>query len=145
MSTLTLSLPAFVTTKSNLPSPLKSAVFMESGSVPAAKLDGALRETDAIGLVITKKATLDVPPPGVGLTTVTEAVLALAMSDARTLAISFESLTKVVARAAPFHLTVDPDTNPVPLSVSVKAAPPGTTASGLKGWLMKGTADAGGG
>ena len=40
----------------------------------------------------------------------------------------------------PFHITVDPYPNPVPLTVSVKAGPPGAAASGLKGWLTKGIA-----
>ena len=52
----------------------------------------------------------DVPPPGAGLTTVTCAVPALATSAAWIAAVSREPLTKVVARAAPFQLTVDPAT-----------------------------------
>src|ERR1700682_1622907 len=98
-----------------------------------------LSETEEVGLVISKKTTFEVPPPGAGLTTVTEAVLKLAMSVASTVAVSFELLTKLVARVLPFHFTNEPDTKPVPFTVTLKAAPPGTTASGLSGWLMKGT------
>jgi hypothetical protein len=71
--------------------------------------------------------------------TVTEAVLGLAISDSRTFAVSFELLTTVVVLALPFHFTVEADTKPVPFTVSVKAAEPGTTASGVNGWSMKGT------
>jgi hypothetical protein len=79
------------------------------------------------------------PPPGVGLTTVTEAVLAVAMSEARILAVNCELFTKVVARALPFQFTTDPVTKPVPFTVSVNPAPPGATASGTRGWLISGT------
>jgi hypothetical protein len=84
-------------------------------------------------LVIGKNTTLDVPPPGVGFTAVTEAVLAIAMSEARMLAVNWEPLTKVVARALPFQFTTDPETKPVPFTVSVNPAPPGATASGTSG------------
>jgi hypothetical protein len=33
-------------------------------------------------------------------------------------------LTKVVVSAVPFHLTTEPATKPLPLTVRVKAAPP---------------------
>jgi hypothetical protein len=98
-----------------------------------------LSATEEVGLVVSKKTTFEAPPPGEGLTTVTEAVLKLTLSVAKTVAVSFESLTKLVARALPFHFTVEPDTKPVPFTVSLKAGPPGTTASGLRGWLMRGT------
>jgi hypothetical protein len=73
------------------------------------------------------------------VTTVTEAVLGAEISDARMYAVSVELLMKLVARALPFHSTTDPDTNPVPFTASENAAPPGAAASGLKGWLIKGT------
>jgi len=88
--------------------------------------------------VTSKKATFDVPPPGAGFTTVTDAVLALAMSDERMLAVSCELLTKVVERAVPFHFTLEVETKPVPFTVSVNPAPPGAVASGTRGWLIKG-------
>jgi len=94
---------------------------------------------EELASVIGKNSTLEVPPPGLGLTTVTEAVLAVAMSEARMLTVNCELVTKVVVRALPFQFTTDPDTNPVPFTVSVNPPPPGATASGTRGWLMSGT------
>src|ERR1700688_3946081 len=128
---LTLPLRPFVTTISSLPSPLKSAVATAIGEVPAASADGTLHEAKEVGLVVSKSTTFDAPPPGVGLTTVIDAVLALAMSEARMVAVNCELLTTVVARDVPFHFTVEPGTKPVPRSVSVKAAPRGGMAAGL--------------
>lgn len=48
-------------------------------------------------------------------------------------AVNCELFTKVVARALPFQFTTDPDTKPVPFTVSVNPAPPGATASGTRG------------
>ena len=89
--------------------------------------------------MIGKNTTLDVPPPGLGLTTVTEAVPAVAISETKMLAANCELLTNVVARALPFQLTTDPDTKLVPFTVRVNPAPPGATASGTSGWLISGT------
>src|SRR5439155_23111953 len=69
----------------------------------------------------------------------TEAVLAMAMSEARMLAVNCESLTKVVARGLPFQFTSAPETNPVPFTVRVNPGPPGAVASGTRGWLISGT------
>ena len=89
--------------------------------------------------MISRKVTFEIPPPGVGFTTVTEAVLAAAISEARMLARNCEAFTKVVTRAWPFHFTTEPETNPVPCTVSVNPAPPGITASGTRGRLIRGT------
>src|SRR5205809_3453782 len=94
---------------------------------------------EKLASVIGKNSTLDVPPPGLGFTTVTEAVLAMAMSDTRMLTVNCELLTNVVARALPFQFTTDPETKPVPFTVSVNPAPPGAIASGTSGWLISGT------
>ena len=83
--------------------------------------------------MIGKNIVFEIPPPGVGLTTATDAVPAVAMSEAEMLAVSCESLTYVVARALPFQFTVEPATKPVPFTVSVKPGPPGSTASGTRG------------
>src|SRR5262245_30901710 len=91
------------------------------------------------GIVIGKNTTLDVPPPGLGLTTVTEAVPAVAMSELKMLAANCELLTNVVARALPFQFTTDPNTKPVPSTVRENPALPGATASGTSGWLISGT------
>ena len=73
---------------------------------------------------IVNGSTDDVPPPGVGVCTVTCAVpldaRSLAAMDARTCV----SLTKVVGRGAPFHWTTDEEMNELPLTVSVNAALP---------------------
>jgi hypothetical protein len=84
-------------------------------------------------VVIGKKTALEPPPPGLGFTTVIEAVLAVAMSELGTVAVNCELLTKVVVRALPFQFTTEPDTKPVPFTVSVNPAPPGAIASGTSG------------
>src|SRR5438876_3601645 len=130
----------FETARSSLPSRLKSAVAMPIG-VPRLELvtSDLLRATLEAGSLIGKKIILEMPPPGPGLTIVTVAVLALAMSEVKTLAVNCELLTNVVARALPFQFTTDPETKPVPFTVSVNPAPPGATASGTSGWLISGT------
>ncbi|HTY77657.1 MAG TPA: hypothetical protein VMI34_07560 [Candidatus Bathyarchaeia archaeon] len=76
------------------------------------------------GITMLKVAAAAVPPPGAGVTTVTAAVLAPARSLAGMLAVSWVALTKLVVRMLPFHCTVEAGTNPVPVTVSVKAGPP---------------------
>jgi hypothetical protein len=66
----------------------------------------------------------DVPPPGVGLVTVTFAVPELAISLAGTAAVICVAVTNVVVSAAPFHFTTELARKPLPLTVSVNAAPP---------------------
>ena len=90
-------------------------------------------------MVTAKSATFDAPPPGAGLTTVTDAVRAVAISAAGTVAFNCEALMNRVASALPFQFTTEPETKPVPFTVSVKGGPPGAVASGTKGWLIKGT------
>ena len=58
-----------------------------------------------IGLLIVKVRALEVPPPGVGLKTVIEAVPVAAMLAEGTVADKFVELTNVVASGAPFHMT----------------------------------------
>ena len=76
------------------------------------------------GLLIVKVTVLDVPPPGVGLNTVTEAVPGLVMSPAGTVAVSCVALINVVVNATPFHRTIAPLTKLVPVTASVNAGPP---------------------
>src|SRR6266581_1487866 len=128
-------LPApFATARSSL----KSPIARENGVVPVAYSD-VVNETEDVGLVTEKKTALDSPPPGLGFTTVTEAVLAMAMSEARMLAVNCEVETNVVARAPPFQFTEAPETNPVPFTVRVNPGPPGAVASGTRGWVISGT------
>jgi hypothetical protein len=73
------------------------------------------------------------------LTTVTDAVRGVAMSEARIAALSVEPLTKLVVRGLPFHFTTAPTTKPVPFTVNVNPDPPDLIASGTTGSLMRGT------
>jgi hypothetical protein len=82
------------------------------------------------GLLMVKVRALDVPPPGEGFSTVTEAVPAVAMSLAGTEAVTCVLLTYVVVSPVPFHCTVDPETKFVPVRVKVCAAAPATAEAG---------------
>ena len=73
---------------------------------------------------------LDVPPPGAGLTTVTSAVPAEAMSVAEMFAVTSIALTKNVVRLTPFHCTVEPGTKFVPNTVKANPAPPAVAELG---------------
>jgi hypothetical protein len=53
------------------------------------------------------------------------------MSAAGIAAVNRVAETKVVVRFAPFHCTTESVTKPVPLTVSVKAAPPAVRDDGL--------------
>jgi hypothetical protein len=113
---------------------------------PAEVKSVRLKKTDASGALMGKKSAADVPPPGLGLTTVIEAVDALLMSDARIVAVSLELFMYEVVRATPFHFTTEAGTKPVPFTVNANPAPPGAMVSGISGWLVEGTgfwADAG--
>ena len=72
----------------------------------------------------------DVPPPGAGFTTVTLKVPAFEMSVALIVAVSLVELTKEVVRADPAQSTVDVFTKLVPVTVSVKPAPPAVALLG---------------
>jgi hypothetical protein len=75
--------------------------------------------TDVVGVVTVKDAGFDIPPPGAGLVTVTEAVLADAMSESGTVAFSCSKFTNRVLKGVPFQFTTEFDTNPVPFTVIV--------------------------
>ena len=100
---------------------------------PAVVLDGCSVVRVGVGLltaVMVNVSALDVPPPGVGLVTVTDAVPAVATSAARIEAVTCVELTKVVVRVLPAKLTVAPLTKPVPFTVKVKAAEPAVAVEG---------------
>jgi hypothetical protein len=80
--------------------------------------------------LIVKVKPLDVPPPGAGFTTVTDAVPPVAMSLAKTAAVNWVLLTKPVVRALLFHSTVEPETKFVPVTVSENADPPAVAVEG---------------
>jgi hypothetical protein len=71
-------------------------------------VDGEIPESCGAGLLTVKLVAEDVPPPGVGFTTVTCAVPPVAKSAAVIEAWSWVELTKVVLRALWFHWTMDP-------------------------------------
>ena len=73
---------------------------------------------------MSKVTAPDVPPPGVGLNTVTEALPAFCTSEAWMEAVNWVALTKLVARFAPFHRTTELEMKEEPVTVSVKAASP---------------------
>jgi hypothetical protein len=77
--------------------------------------------------------TFEIPPPGLGFRTVTEAVPAVAMSEAKIVAVSCAARTKVVVLTPPFQFTTEPETNPVPFTVRVNPGPPGDAAVGTSG------------
>ena len=90
-------------------------------------------------MAILRKAGSEVPPPGAGFVTVIEAEPGLAISVAKTDAVSFEELTKVVGRDLPFHLIRALDAKPVPFKASVNPGPPGATLAGTSGLSIRGT------
>ena len=74
---------------------------------------------------------LDVPPPGLGFTTVTDAVPAVATREAGTAAVSCVEETNVVVREAPFQRTVEVERKFVPVTVKVNWGPPAVAQVGL--------------
>jgi len=81
---------------------------------PAVAEEGARPVKDGTGFRMDRVNTLESPPPGDGLRTVIFTVPALTMSVEGMVALSSVFETKVVVRLAPFHLTVDPETKPLP-------------------------------
>jgi hypothetical protein len=77
-----------------------------------------------VGAVIGKVIAADVPPPGVGLNTVTEALPAALISLAEIAAVSCVLLANVVVRSAPFQRTFELEMNEEPFAVSVKSGSP---------------------
>jgi hypothetical protein len=82
------------------------------------------------GTLIAKFTAFDVPPPGAGFVTVTVAVLTVAMSAADMAACKLVFETNVVARALPFHCTVEEAMKFVPVTVNTKPASPAKAALG---------------
>src|ERR1017187_4339006 len=91
-------------------------------SIPAELVAGT-------GNPMVKASAFDVAPSPA---TVMLAVPAVAMSAAGTLAVNWDALTNVVASGAPFHCTLELAVKPAPVTVKVKAAPPGAAAVGLR-------------
>jgi hypothetical protein len=88
---------------------------------------------------VVKVKLLDVVPPEA---TVIAAVPAVAIRAAGTAAVSWLALTNVVDSPEPFHRAVAPETNPLPLTVSVKAGPPTVALLGARDERVTATGDA---
>ena len=123
--------------QASFPSPLRSAATIQGlTGLPKLVVVNVIWEN---GLVMPRNTGVETPPPGLGLLTVTVPVPADATSDAEIAAVNCELLTKVVVLGLPFQFTTDPETKPVPFTVSVNAALPGTTVVGTNGWFTNGT------
>jgi hypothetical protein len=83
-----------------------------------------------VNVVIVNEVADEVPPPGVGLKTVTSGVAGDARSETVMAAVSFVLLTKVVALAPPFQCTLEVGKNEDPFSVSVSGAAPACAVAG---------------
>ena len=102
-----------------------------NGALAVRTVVGLILVVAGTGLLIVRVWALEVPPPGVGSNTVTWAVPATAVSAAGIAAVNRVAETNVVVRFAPFHCTTKPLKKPLPLTVSVKAAPPAVRAVGV--------------
>src|SRR5262245_4536434 len=78
-----------------------------------------------------RTAALEAPPPGTGLLATIRATPSTAMLLAGTATCSCVSLTNVVGRTAPFHVTEAPETNADPETVRLRSGPPGRTTLGM--------------
>lgn len=83
-----------------------------------------------VGATIENVIAPDVPPPGVGVNTVTGAVPTEAISVAEIAALSCVVLTNVVVRLLPFHCTTEHGTKPLPVTFKVNAAAPAVALAG---------------
>ena len=100
---------------------------------PAVALVGEIELSVGAGFVavMLNVFAVDVPPPGVGVKTVTEALPVAAMSLARTCAVSLVLLTNVVDRLLPFQRTTDEATKFDPVAVNVNAPLPTAAVLGM--------------
>ncbi len=120
--------PKFTVAPATKPVPVRVNV---KAAAPAVAEVGAIKvSVGPAAALIVKDTVADVPPPGAGLVTVTVAVPAVAISAAVIAAVNCVAPTNVVVLAAPLNFTTDVDTNPVPLTVRVKAAPPAVALAG---------------
>jgi hypothetical protein len=99
---------------------------------PATAEEGVRLVIDGTGLpaTIVKIMALDVPPPGVGLKTVTPAVPIAAISSGEIEVVSWLLLIKLVVLLELFHRTIEVLTKFEPFTVNVKAEPPGGIEAG---------------
>src|SRR5438046_9987740 len=109
-----------------------TAFQVKVGVVVAMLPDGvtSVAAPGGTALLTVNVSAPEVPPPGVGEKTVTDAVPAVATSPAGIAACNWVPLTNVVVRALLFHRTTDPLTKFVPFTVSVKAPVPAVALLG---------------
>jgi hypothetical protein len=111
---------------------------MYSGFPRVVKFD-PVKATVVKGAVIEKNATLEATFGLPGFATDTETVAAVEISTAKIVAFNCVSLTNCVVSACPLQLTIAPETNPAPFTVSVKPGPPGAALAGTNGRSINGT------
>src|ERR1700727_3906644 len=80
----------------------------------------------------------DLPPPGAGFTTATDAVAAFATSAPVMEALIWFVLTTSVTRGDPFQFKTAPAAKPEPKTFNVKSGFPGCTLTGVN-WSMYGS------
>ncbi len=110
---------------SEVPTKLLPFTVSVNAAPPAAVLVGAsdVSAGTGLGALMVNVSAFEVPPPGAGVTTVTGALPAVAMSLARIAAVTWPAFTNVVVRATPFQRTSEVPTKLLPFTVSVNAAP----------------------
>ncbi len=84
-----------------------------------------------ITLYTVSGVAFETPPPGAGVFTVIADQPRFASCAAGTVAVSLVALVKLVDRAVPLSITVDPLVNPVPFTVTIVSIDPVCTAAGL--------------
>jgi hypothetical protein len=92
-----------------------------------------LKAREESELVMSKNATFEFPPLGLGFLTLTHADPAPATSEADTTAVNSELLRKVVVNGVPFQFATELEIKPVPFTVNENPEPPGATVSGTSG------------
>src|SRR5207245_9337253 len=102
-----------------------------SVAVPSVGQVWLIEVVGSRGWLIGNVTELDAPSLGGGLTSVMDAVPAVATFAAGTIAVSLIEDTNVVVRAEPFQFTVEVETNLVPFTVKVNCALPAVVEVGL--------------
>jgi hypothetical protein len=128
LTKVVVSTPPFHWTCEAWTKPVPVTVSVKSAVV--AVVDAGLRAVAVgVGLLIGRVSEFDKTPPEV-TTMVAEPAVAIRL--AVTEAVSCVALTTLVVSAVPFHWIAAPARNPVPVTVSVKVAPPAVAEAGLR-------------
>jgi hypothetical protein len=109
--------------------PAPFTVSVKAGP-PAGTVFGFSPRILGVAPLIGRATELETAPPG--LLTVTLAVPGVPIKPAETEAFNVVPLRYIVDNAEPFHSTVDPLTNPVPLTIRVNAGVPAVAEAGFK-------------